>query len=322
MPNNRLPKLVAHADWSTRPEKRWVSVALRNGDSYRIEEPTPVGDLTTFIKRLKDQAEGGQIVVGFDFPIGIPRAYADRAGVENFLDFLRGLGRNDWVEFFKIAETPDKISLHRPFYPKRPGGTKHSHLVTGLGVPSMDDLLRKCERAYPGRGSASSLFWTLGGKQVGRAAISGWLDVLIPAIQKKNDVPAIWPFQGDFVELLQRQNCKCIIVETYPAEACLHLGCEPPGRNWSKRKQEDRMAVGIRLLQWAGGRGVGLSNSLVSAIEDGFGPSKNGEDPFDSVLGVMSMLDVILEKRSDGVPVDPIVKKVEGWIFGQKHFSN
>ena len=281
-----------------------------------------MGDVPTFIKRLKDRAEGGQIVVGFDFPIGIPRAYAEKAGVKNFLDFLKGLGRTEWEVFFEIAETPNEISLYRPFYPKRPGGTSQSHLVGGLGVASMDDLLRKCERAYPGRGPASSLFWTLGGQQVGRAAISGWRDVLIPAIKKKNDAPAIWPFQGNISELLQRENCNCIIVETYPAEACLHLGCQPPGRNWSKRKQGDRMVVGIRLLRWAGDRGVGLSDSLVSAIEDGFGPSENGEDPFDSVLGVMSMLKVIQEEGADGVPADPIIKKIEGWIFGQEHALN
>jgi hypothetical protein len=183
----------------------------------------------------------------------------------------------------------------------------------------MDDLLRKCERAYPGRGPASSLFWTLGGQQVGRAAISGWRDVLIPAIQKKNDAPAIWPFQGNISELLQRESCNSIIVETYPAEACLHLGCQPPGPNWSKKKQEDRMVVGIRLLRWSGDRGFRLSDPLVSAIEDGFGPSKNGEDPFDSVLGVMSMLEVIMRKRSDGLPADQSIRKIEGWIFGQEY---
>jgi len=315
MPDDRQPKLIAHADWSTKPNKRWGTIALRSGPSYRIERPTPVGDVTTFIERLKDLADGGQIAAGFDFPIGIPLAYANLAGVTDFLDFLKGLGRKGWEEFFEISETPDEINVHRPFYPKRPGSTAHIHLVNGLGVGTMDDLLRKCERAYNGRKAACALFWTLGGNQVGRAAISGWCDVLIPAILNADISPAIWPFQGNLIDLLDSQNC--IFVETYPAEACLHLGCEPPGRGWSKRKQADRMIVGIRLLNWAVARGVTLSDSLVSLIEDGFGPSKNGEDPFDSVLGIMSMLEVILGHRSDGAPKDQSIIKIEGWIFGQ-----
>jgi hypothetical protein len=42
-------------------------------------------------------------------------------------------------------------------------------------------LRRQCERATPTRRAACPLFWTLGSNQVGKAAISGWQEVIAPA---------------------------------------------------------------------------------------------------------------------------------------------
>ena len=39
--------------------------------------------------------------------------------------------------------------------------------------PKLRELLRRCERQTPTRKAAECLFFTLGGAQVGRAAISG-----------------------------------------------------------------------------------------------------------------------------------------------------
>ena len=78
-----LPTLVAHADWSKDPKKRWMAVATRAGtsDRYLVEGPENVTDASTMIERLLERGNGGPILVGFDFPIGIPRAYAEKAGV-------------------------------------------------------------------------------------------------------------------------------------------------------------------------------------------------------------------------------------------------
>jgi hypothetical protein len=77
--------------------------------------------------------------------------------------------------FFDVADTPDDICLTRPFYPKSSGvGRKHAHLFGPLNVNSIDDLRRICERKTPHRPAACPLFWTLGGNQVGKAAIDGW----------------------------------------------------------------------------------------------------------------------------------------------------
>jgi len=70
------------------------------------------------------------------------------------------------------------------------------------------------------------VFWTLGGKQVGRAAIIGWRDLLVPALQDPSIDLRLWPFDGDLVDLIAPGAM--VVAETYPAEACVHLGMTPP----------------------------------------------------------------------------------------------
>ena len=126
---------------------------------------------------------------------------------------------------------------------------------------------------------------------------------------------SVWPFQGELDELLW--TSRCVIVETYPAEACLRLGLTPPGRGWSKQRQADRRCQGKLLLTWAYRRRVKISERLAGAIRDGFTAEDSGEDPFDAVLGLMSMTEVLLGHRAHGAPAEPAVRAIEGWIFGQ-----
>jgi len=310
------PSLVVHADWGSNPKKRWMCVAGRQGDgSYRVSAPEPVGEAASLLDRLTHRSGDGPVLVGFDFPIGLPEAYARRAGIQGFREVLSALGEGRWSRFYEVAESADEIGLTRPFYPRRPGGTLQAHLTKGLGVESMTDLLRACERRHGTRGAASSLFWTLGGKQVGKAAIIGWRDVLAPALRSPHLDLALWPFDGSLHELLAGRGM--VVAETYPAEACLHLGMEPPGPRWSKRSQEGRQAQRDPLKAWAGGRPVVLDSHLSALIEDGFGPSKDGEDPLDALLGLLSMLEVVLGHRREGTPDADGVRRVEGWILGQ-----
>jgi hypothetical protein len=70
-------------------------------------------------------------------------------------------------------------------------------------------------------------------------------------------------------------------------------------------------------LDWAGEANVSLSADLRSAIEMGFGPSAQGEDPFDATVGLFGMINILLNKRLPGEPKDEQVRKIEGWILGQ-----
>lgn len=312
------PLLIAHADWSSNPKKRWMAQAVLKDGRYIASEPELVGDTWSLLQRLDTAAGGhaGAILVGFDFPIGLPVAYAERAGVSDFLTLVPELGRGEWSNFYDIANSPDQISLRRPFYPQSSlpkGSKKRSHLLEGLGVESMNDLLRRCDRVQRDRRAAAPIFWLVGGNQVGKAAITGWKDVLAPALDSvyPNNI-AIWPFDGELTELLKPGQV--VIVETYPTEFYQHLGIIlDPG----KRSQEARRRNADVLFRWADKVSVQLSPGLQSVIKDGFGKSADGEDPFDATVGLFGMLNVILGHRPTGEPLDNTTRQVEGWMFGQ-----
>ena len=318
----RLPAVIAHADWSLYARKRWVARAVHEGDGhYRAFAPEPVGKLSQFLDGLQGCAwRSGALFVGFDFPLGLPRAYARSAGIDDFRRFLSTLDRTSWRQFFSVAERPEDISVTRPFYPAKAGkrgSVARRHLLQGLGLASYQDLLRVCDRASEGRPAACAIFWTLGPQQVVKAAIVGWRDLLIPALDGHQDL-ALWPFDGELNKLLGRHGV--VAAETYPAEVYAHLGLWPGNgrRRESKRLQVARTALAPRFLELAGSLGLRLEPSLREAIADGFGPSPDGEDPFDAIIGLLGMVNVALGRRSPGTPRDPEIRRIEGWILGQE----
>ena len=198
---------------------------------------------------------------------------------------------------------------------KKTGVRKQHHLLRALQVESITELLRECEKKTDIRPAASSLFWTLGAKQVGKAAIVGWRDVLIPALRTPEIDVAIWPFEGSLFDLISSR--KITVAETYPAEACLHLGMSPPGRGWSKTNQSDRASQGKYIWNWLCSRKIQTESRLLKMIRAGFGPSKDSEDPFDALVGLLSMLEVVLGYRPTGESCVNEIRSIEGWILGQ-----
>lgn len=319
-----LPAVVAHADWSIDPGKRWFAMAvLGENGRYRAVAPQVVGPLPSFMDRLAARAgSAGTVFLGFDLPLGLPARYAARAGIDDFRAVLPKLGTGRWQAFFDVAALPGEVSPLRPFYPARagPSGTvARQHLVDGLGLERYDDLMRCCDRSASGRRPAAAIFWTLGPQQVGKAAISAWRDLLIPALATGRDL-RIWPFDGALQKLFQPGSI--VVAETYPAEVYAHLGVEfskpRTGLKAGKRVRADRAANAKVLLGRADLLGVTPAPALRRAIEGGFGPSPDGEDPFDATIGLLGMLNVVLGHRSSGEPPDKVVHTVEGWILGQQ----
>src|SRR5947209_6411010 len=110
------PGLIAHCDWSTSAAKRWLSSARLSSEGiYEASAPVHAGSTDSFFNRLREKLPVGPILAGFDFPIGVPRAYAERAGFGHFPEMLLQLGGGPWVDFYKPAVTLDEISLMRPF---------------------------------------------------------------------------------------------------------------------------------------------------------------------------------------------------------------
>jgi hypothetical protein len=306
------PSVVIHADWSAGPEKRWLAAAVRRADGrYKLAPTARIGPLEDLWRSL-EQA-GGQVLLGFDFPLGLPRAYAERAGIDDFVAVLEHFGEGRWRQFYDVASEPLEIGVERPFFPLRPGGCRRQELLDGLGLCEWADLLRRCDRRSATRNAACALFWTLGGSQVGKAAIAGWRDLLAPALRAGLDV-ALWPFHGPLGELLARH--RFVVAETYPAEVYGHLDLSLR-RHGGKRSQVARRANAASMLAQLRRLGVAAEPAARAEIADGFGAGASGEDRFDAVVGLLGMLNVVLGRRPPGEPDDPIVRRIEGWNLGQ-----
>ncbi len=306
--------LAAHADWSVDPRKRWFASAKRDASRWRVEEPERVGPLPGFVDRLRALAQGAPVVLGIDCPIGLPRAYASRLPTErgrDFPDFLRCAA--DRSEFFAVCETLAEVCLDRPFYPARPrAGMSRSAFSAALGAERFQDVYRLCDRATSNRPAACSLFWTLGPSQVGKAALSAWRDLLLPAMAAADRAPRLWPFEGNMADLTD--GAGVVVAEAYPAEALRQFGIRLAG---SKRRRDVRTDAAPSILQSLDRLAARATPDLERNIREGFGDDGAGEDRFDACIGLLSVIGVIDGYRPDRVPNDPAIRAWEGWILGQ-----
>jgi hypothetical protein len=292
-----------------------MASAQLSGNSYQVGPVKPVGDLADFLLRIKGMGgPEGCTLLGFDFPIGLPYIYAQRAGIHNFLAALPEFGQGQWQDFFNVSHTADQISLYRPFYPFRPGDTSRQHLLDKLGFQSIEDLRRECEKAPPQERSAAPLFWTLGAQQVGKAALTGWEQVIVPGLNDLSLDTVIWPFSGKMSTLIRPG--RIIIGETYPAQYLHQLNITSAHKRFSKRKPRHRTMAAPRLMRIAELYGIEVHPDLETTIEEGFGSEKDGEDRFDAVLGLFGMLRFFIGKERLPDPVTPKIREIEGWILG------
>jgi hypothetical protein len=307
MPALPLYTRLVHADWSTSPRKRCAAAAVRETTGWRVVAPRQVDDTDLFLNYLRQGP--GPTLTGFDFPIGLPESYGQKTGLGDFCSALDTFGSGHWSDFYSVANAADEISMFRPFYPRRSSSTpRQVHLLEALGCGSIGELRRRCEQATISRRAACSLFWTLGGNQVGKAAISGWKEIISPA---RRLGAKLWPFEGSLEALAKTGDL--VLAETYPAEAYGHVGVRFAAGE-SKRRQSDRAKFAAGLLSWALSNNVMLAPELISLIDEGFGSRAAGEDAFDAVMGLLGMIEVVDGRRSEG----PLHRSEwEGWILGQ-----
>jgi hypothetical protein len=296
---------------------------------------------------------GGAVLLGVDLPLGLPRGYAARHAREaDFPAFLRGLATRP--DFFRVAATLEEVSGERPFYPARgvAGMTRAAH-AAALGLGSADHLHRAVDRATAERPAGAPPFWTLGANQSGKAALAGWRDLLLPALLTPAP-PLLWPFDGDLAALGRAAldemapggdvpggpspggtapdggtvsaesppggraptgaGGRIVIAETYPAEAMRHLGLRMGG---SKRRQTDRAALALKLLDVMARLEVAPDAAMRAAVAGGFGADAAGEDRLDCTLGVLCVLNVLALRRPAFVPDAPWIAGWEGWVLGQ-----
>jgi hypothetical protein len=314
-PMTSLPAVIAHADWGCDPRQRQVAMArLRpggdTGPRYLADSLAAAPDGSQdVLDAVAARAGSATALVGFDFTIGLPAGYAVAAGVTSFPAFLAEIGSPPWEEFEHVAERPDQITLHRPFYPQRPGGTHRSQLYDGLGLPAAQ-LRRWCDGQ-----DAETLFWTLGRKQAGKASLHGWR-LLRSARSRGRDI-AIWPFEGTLPGLLSGGG-RVVVAEAYPREFYRYIGV-PPRARWSKRRRSDRLECVPALLHWARDLGVTWQRPVRSRVTAGFSDGGSGEDEFDAVVGLLGLISVVTGRVPVGLPAnDPAVSQIEGWILGRQ----
>jgi hypothetical protein len=271
----------------------------------------PVGDPGTLLECLRARAAGGPVAFGVDLPLGLPRAYVERHVMEpDFPAFLSALASRP--AFFEVCATISEVSGARPFYPLRnTSGMSRAAHATALGLADPAAFNRACDRATADRPAGSSLFWTLGPQQVGKAALAAWRDMVLPALAGPAP-PRLWPFDGDFRALLAPGVI--VMAETYPAEALRQLRIRMRG---SKRRRSDRAALAPALRAGLAAVDAVPDDTLAAAIENGFGADAAGEDRFDTVLGLLCVLGVLAGNRPDGIPDDPWLRRWEGWVLGQ-----
>ena len=301
---------LVHADWSVAAPGRWCAEAERGSGRWHVDA---VGLPAAMLDAAFTAADGGtRVLLGFDFPIGVPEAYGARTGCADFRALLHAVGAERWQHFFDAAQDADEIAVERPFYPARSSkGVTRTALVAGLGVGDFRDLLRACERRTADRREASSLFWTLGGAQVGKAAASGWRAVIRPALEGG---ARLWPFDGALPALAAEPGV--VLAETYPAEAYRMVGAGFT-RDESKRRQNDRCGKADAILAWADRHSVRLTDRAHETVRDGFGADRRGEDRFDAFLGLLKMIEVADGRCEARTEDDPAALRWEGWILGR-----
>ena len=302
---------LIHSDWSKHPGKRWMARAERREGYWRVDAPKLVGPCPVFLDEAFVAGVRGRVLLGFDFPIGVPAAYGVRTGLGSFLAALAIFGTGEWAAFFSVAADLHEVRLERPFYPdKSVKGSKQPPFVAALGFAHFDELRRICERR-DGRKPAGTLFWTLGGNQVGKAALAGWQEIIRPAMARG---ARLWPYEGDLSALAGRSGV--VLAETYPAEA-YHVVGAPFLRTESKRRSEDRRRKADPVLRWAARNEVKLSDAARKTVLDGFGPRSSGEDAFDAFLGLLKMIEIADGRLPEQSERHSGSEHWEGWILGR-----
>ncbi len=308
----RMPGYIAHADWGINPKKRQVAVAEQAPDGkYRVVSLGPArsavgGELSVGLNVVRRGDR--QLLAGFDFPVGLPRTYAQRAGIKSFVEFLPEIGTGLWEQFAEVANTPEEVSLYRPFYPAsggKKGEKSHQHLLDGLNM-TKEQLKRRCDL------NAEMTFWTLGPKQVGKAALAGWEYLQSIPVERVR----YWPFHGPLMTLLDGDHDTVVVTETYPTEFYQYFRSETSG---SKTERDNRLRWIAGLFRWADELGVTWGVDMVRRVEAGFSDDINGEDEFDALVGLLEMIGVVTGAIESGEPRDdPSVTTVEGWMLGRR----
>ncbi|WP_368661350.1 hypothetical protein [Paracoccus sp. (in: a-proteobacteria)] len=260
---------------------------------------------------MRQASRNHQVLAGFDFPIGLPTAYAQRTGFPHFRAFLQALSCGQWPHWLLPGQIVQDISVYRPFYPQATAekGSQHRAQLTNALNLTWDQLHRRCDRAAGMGNAAAVMFWTLGGNQVGKAMIAGLKEIILPLQGESH----LWPFDGD----LHDSTARLTLAETYPTRFYDLLGLTPrqkPG----KTDPQKLMALAPALLDKAQALSITLSPPIEHMVRTGFAghKAKANDDAFDALVGAIGMIATHDGHRPEHPPLTADEQAWEGWMLG------
>jgi hypothetical protein len=113
---------------------RWQQPGFNQNGSYIAHAPISVPNPGHLLPELRAMiGPSGCALIGFDFPIGLPHPIRKKLVSRTSLCPCPTSNRvSGKISITSLRHPPD-ISLHRPFYPARPGNASQSHLLAALG---------------------------------------------------------------------------------------------------------------------------------------------------------------------------------------------
>ncbi len=277
----------------------------RSGEPFsQYERPTVTGlpwpqpYPARLLHDLIADARERTVLAGFDFIVGLPRAYAQRAGVARFVDTVPLLGRAaPWKNYFRWSRAAKDVSLHAPLLDWRAGPIPYLEHARLLGLLEREEFFRRCD------GAGAPLFIDIpGAKQVAKAAATGWQEIVQPALAGG---AKLWPFHGPLRDLVRPRSFT--ICETYPRECYAICGVEGASNKTEQTWLNEAAAIA---QQCAAEWGVTFEDGAADAM-------KADEDAFDTVMGALAMIAIVMGRHAPGEPDDNEVVSVEGWMLGR-----
>lgn len=249
-----------------------------------------------FQSALAELSHDESALIAADVPIGIPaepRDVYESIGETDFIGWLEAIasshsGREQGAEFNwrdeLIANGVANRSATQPFVSLGKGEKRGGW-----------DGKRQCDLAA---GAESIYCVDHGAKQVGKAALQFWWEVMIPIRQQHAGETAIWPFEDP-------QQARITFAECYPALCHRHVF----GSGVSKRNP---IAVATALID------LQSQNELTVGVETPtWIHAASSEDEFDMFTTAIAMASFAQSgKDLFACPDSDSIREIEGWIIG------
>jgi len=249
--------------------------------------------LQFFLRQIADDALPKPVLIAADLPIGLPMQPSDvyeTVGVKTFLEWLGATQERldadgqKWREGL-IAAGVGQRSASRPF----------------VSVGKGDEIAQvRAKRLCDTASEAESVYCVdHGAKQVGRAALQFWFEVLLPLREQFKGRVAVWPFEPI-------EGVDIIIAECYPAE-CHRMVY---GTTIEKRQPLEVAKALIGLL-----RDTVRSQNIST---DTWVHAASSEDEFDMFTTAFALRQMLTASQNAfwHPPAVPACTALEGWILG------